>query len=180
MVDDNPDDRMLIRRALVREFPEVEIIEVGDPKTLADALDDGPYDLVITDYGLGFTNGFALLDTLKAQWPECPVILCTGTLSEEIAVEALRKGLDDYVLKDPRRSGARWTTPGSARRPAPPSCATTSSSTARRSGSSGPCPTAASSPPTRPRSASRAIRAWPRSSTRTCPISTRTRATGPG
>jgi PAS domain S-box-containing protein len=103
MVDDNPDDRMLIRRALVREFPEVEIIEVGDPKSLAAALDDGPFDLVITDYGLGFTDGFALLDRLKAQWPECPVILCTGTLSEEIAVEALRKGLDDYVLKDPRR-----------------------------------------------------------------------------
>jgi len=103
MVDDNPDDRMLIRRALVREFPDLEIIEVGDPVTLARALDAGPYDLVITDYGLGFTNGFALLDTLKAQWPECPVILCTGTLSEEIAVEALRKGLDDYVLKDPRR-----------------------------------------------------------------------------
>ena len=103
MVDDNPDDRMLIRRALVREFPELEIVEVGDPVTLARALDQGPYDLVITDYGLGFTDGFALLDTLKTQWPECPVILCTGTLSEEIAVEALRKGLDDYVLKDPRR-----------------------------------------------------------------------------
>ncbi len=103
MVDDNPDDRMLIRRALVREFPELEIIEVGDPDSLARALDDGPFDLVITDYGLGFTDGFSLLDRLKAQWPECPVILCTGTLSEEIAVEALRKGLDDYVLKDPRR-----------------------------------------------------------------------------
>ena len=86
-----------------REFPELEIVEVGDPVTLARALEGGPYDLVITDYGLGFTDGFALLDTLKAQWPECPVILCTGTLSEEIAVEALRKGLDDYVLKDPRR-----------------------------------------------------------------------------
>ena len=92
LVDDNPDDRMLIRRALVREFPELEIIEVGDPKSLARALEDGPFDLVITDYGLGFTDGFALLDRLKAQWPECPVILCTGTLSEEIAVEALRKG----------------------------------------------------------------------------------------
>ena len=103
MVDDNPDDRMLIRRALLREFPELEITEVGDPDSLARALDDGPFDLVITDYGLGFTDGFALLDRLKAQWPECPVILCTGTLSEEIAVEALRKGLDDYVLKDPRR-----------------------------------------------------------------------------
>ena len=94
---------MLIRRALEREFPELEITEVGDPDSLARAIEDGPFDLVITDYGLGFTNGFALLDTLKAQWPECPVILCTGTLSEEIAVEALRKGLDDYVLKDPRR-----------------------------------------------------------------------------
>ena len=103
LVDDNPDDRLLIRRALVREFPELEITEVGDPDGLARAIEAGPFDLVITDYGLGFTDGFALLDTLKAQWPECPVILCTGTLSEEIAVEALRKGLDDYVLKDPRR-----------------------------------------------------------------------------
>jgi len=103
MVDDNPDDRILIRRVLLREFPELEIREVGDPQTLARALEERPFDLVITDYGLGFTDGFALLDTLKAQWPECPVILCTGTLSEEIAVEALRKGLDDYVLKEPRR-----------------------------------------------------------------------------
>ncbi|MGH7396493.1 MAG: response regulator [Candidatus Rokuibacteriota bacterium] len=103
LVDDNPDDRLLIRRALTREFPDLALTEVGDPAGLARALDDGPFDLVITDYGLGFTDGLALLDTLKAQWPECPVILCTGTLSEEIAVEALRKGLDDYVLKDPRR-----------------------------------------------------------------------------
>ncbi|HSL47701.1 MAG TPA: response regulator [Candidatus Deferrimicrobiaceae bacterium] len=103
LVDDNPDDRLLIRRALTREFPDLTITEVGDPETLARAIEDGSFDLVITDYGLGFTDGFALLDTLKAQWPECPVILCTGTLSEEIAVEALRKGLDDYVLKDPRR-----------------------------------------------------------------------------
>ncbi|HXA97107.1 MAG TPA: response regulator [Candidatus Dormibacteraeota bacterium] len=103
MVDDNPDDRLLIRRALTREFPELEITEVGDATSLARAMEAGPYDLVITDYGLGFSDGLTLLDTLKAQWPECPVILCTGTLSEEIAVEALRKGLDDYVLKDPRR-----------------------------------------------------------------------------
>ncbi len=103
LIDDNPDDRLLIRRALTREFAELEIAEVSDAPSLARALDDGRYDLVITDYGLGFTDGFTLLDSLKAQWPDCPVILCTGTLSEEIAVEALRKGLDDYVLKDPRR-----------------------------------------------------------------------------
>ena len=103
LVDDNPDDRFLICRALTREFAEVEVAEVGDLASLTAALESGPYDLVITDYGLGFTDGLTLLDQLKGQWPECPVILCTGTLSEEIAVEALRKGLDDYVLKDPRR-----------------------------------------------------------------------------
>src|SRR5262245_43662783 len=103
MVDDNADDRFLIRRALTREFPDLEIVEVSDPASLERALEKGPYDLVITDYGLCFTDGFTLLDSLKAQWPEVPVILCTGTLSEEIAVEALRKGLDDYILKDPQR-----------------------------------------------------------------------------
>jgi PAS domain S-box-containing protein len=103
LIDDNPDDRFFVRRALGREFDTLEVHEAGDAETLARALETGPFDLVITDYALGFTNGFILLDTLKARWPECPVILCSGTLSEEIAVEALRKGLDDYVLKDPQR-----------------------------------------------------------------------------
>ena len=103
LIDDNPDDRLFIRRALAHEFDAVEVHEAGDAATLAQAMEAGPFDLVITDYALGFTNGFIVLDTLKTRWPECPVILCTGTLSEEIAVEALRKGLDDYVLKDPQR-----------------------------------------------------------------------------
>ncbi|HXA98527.1 MAG TPA: response regulator [Candidatus Dormibacteraeota bacterium] len=103
LIDDNADDRFFVRRALARELDALEVHEAGDAETLARALETGPFDLVITDYALGFTNGFILLDTLKARWPECPVILCSGTLSEEIAVEALRKGLDDYVLKDPQR-----------------------------------------------------------------------------
>ena len=103
LIDDNLDDRVFVRRVLTREIDALEVQEAGDAKTLALALEAGPFDLVITDYALGFTNGFLVLDTLKSRWPEVPVILCTGTLSEEIAVEALRKGLDDYVLKDPQR-----------------------------------------------------------------------------
>ena len=103
LIDDNLDDRVFVRRVLTREFDALEVLEAGDAQSLARALEAGPFDLVITDYALGFTNGFLVLDTLKSRWPECPVILCTGTLSEEIAVEALRKGLDDYVLKDPQR-----------------------------------------------------------------------------
>ncbi len=103
LIDDNPDDRLFVRRALAHEFDALQVHEAGDAETLAHAMEAGPFDLVITDYALGFTNGFIVLDTLKSRWPECPVILCSGTLSEEIAVEALRRGLDDYVLKDPQR-----------------------------------------------------------------------------
>jgi PAS domain S-box-containing protein len=103
LIDDNPDDRLFVRRVLARELDALEVQEAGDPETLAQAIEAGPFDLVITDYALGFTDGFLLLDTLKSRWPECPVILCSGTLSEDIAVKALRKGLDDYVLKDPQR-----------------------------------------------------------------------------
>ena len=103
LIDDNPDDRVFVRRALARELDALEVQEAGDAEALARALEAGPFDLVITDYALGFTDGFIVLDTLKSKWPECPVILCTGTLSEDIAVKALRKGLDDYVLKDPQR-----------------------------------------------------------------------------
>jgi len=103
LIDDSSDDRVLIRRALKQEFGPLEVCEVGDAAALERALNAEPYDLVITDYNLGFTDGFTLLDALKARWPDCPVILCTGSLSEEIAVAALRKGLDDYVLKDQQR-----------------------------------------------------------------------------
>jgi hypothetical protein len=103
LIDDSSDDRVLIRRALTQEFAALEVAEVGDAEALERALNAQPFDLVITDYNLGFTDGFTLLDALKARWPDCPVILCTGSLSEEIAVAALRKGLDDYVLKDPQR-----------------------------------------------------------------------------
>ena len=103
LIDDNLDDRVFVRRALARELDALEVQEAGDAEALARALEAGPFDLVITDYALGFTDGFIVLDTLKSKWPECPVILCTGTLSEDIAVKALRKGLDDYVLKDPQR-----------------------------------------------------------------------------
>ncbi len=103
LIDDNPDDRVFVRRALARELDALEVQEAGDAEALARALEAGPFDLVITDYALGFTDGFIVLDTLKSKWPECPVILCTGTISEDIAVKALRQGLDDYVLKDPQR-----------------------------------------------------------------------------
>lgn len=102
LIDDNPDDRALALRELRREFPDVQVHEIGDGKALTLAMESGDCDLVITDYQLRWTDGLSVLRAIKTHWPDCPIIMFTGTGSEEIAVEAMKAGLDDYVLKASR------------------------------------------------------------------------------
>lgn len=59
----------------------------------------GGFDLVITDHDLRWANGLTILDEVKRSDPLVPVIMFTSSGSEEIAVEAMKQGLDDYVLK---------------------------------------------------------------------------------
>ncbi|MBN1956314.1 MAG: GAF domain-containing protein [Anaerolineae bacterium] len=101
LLDDNPDDRMLTLRALKRSLPGLEVIEITNAQEFAQALEAEPADLVVTDYQLCWTDGLTVVRTVKAHWPGCPVVMFTGTGSEEIAVEAMKAGLDDYVLKSP-------------------------------------------------------------------------------
>ncbi len=102
LVDDNPDDRALVMRELRREFPDTHIEQIAAPDTLAQALAAGEFDLVITDYQLRWTDGLDVLRAVKNCCPYRPVIMFTATGSEEIAVEAMKAGLDDYVLKSPK------------------------------------------------------------------------------
>jgi len=101
LVDDNPDDRVLVRRELGREFPALHVAEITTQEGFDRALENGGFDLVITDYQLCWNDGLAILRAVKSKWPDCPVVMFTGTGSEEIAVEAMKSGLDDYVLKSP-------------------------------------------------------------------------------
>src|SRR5213593_736475 len=99
-IEDNPDDRTLIQRELRRKYADLQVTPVLSATDFARALEeDAVYDLVLTDYHLGWTDGLAILRTVKDRCPDCPVIMVTGTGSEEIAVEAMKAGLDDYVLK---------------------------------------------------------------------------------
>ena len=99
LVDDNPEDRALATRELRRGFHNLKIDQITDAKSFTLALESRGYDFVVTDYQLRWTDGLAVLRAIKARWPDCPVIMFTGTGSEEIAVEAMKAGLDDYVLK---------------------------------------------------------------------------------
>ncbi len=99
LIDDNPQDRLLAVRSLEREFPTLQIEEIIKPEDFALSLETGQFDLVITDYQLRWSDGLVVLRTIKSRYPDCPVIMFTNSGTQEIAVEAMKAGLEDYVLK---------------------------------------------------------------------------------
>ena len=105
LIDDDPNDRTLVIRALKKDFPEVVVEEIINADELKKALDEHNFDLVITDYHLYWTTGIKNLRAIKDRFPDCPVIMFTGTGTEEVAVESMKAGLDDYVLKSPKHFG---------------------------------------------------------------------------
>ncbi len=102
LVDDNPNDRALVRRQLNRSFPAVHIQDIINADQLESALKKGDFDVAITDFILGWTNGLEILKLLKAHCPGCPVLMFTATAKQEDAIAAMKAGLDDYVVKSPQ------------------------------------------------------------------------------
>jgi signal transduction histidine kinase len=102
LIDDNPDDRLLAMRELAKEFSQLQITEVIDAIEFASALEADNYDFVITDYQLKWTNGLDILGALKKRNPDVPVIMFTNSGTQEVAVAAMKAGLDDYVIKSPK------------------------------------------------------------------------------
>ena len=99
VVDDNPDDRALVKRELFKDFPDVQTFEVHSAAQLEAAIAEPGLDLVITDFHLRWSTGLEVLKRVRARDPDLPVIMFTGTGTEEVAVEAMRLGLADYVTK---------------------------------------------------------------------------------
>lgn len=102
ILDDNPDDRTLALRSLERDIPGLQPIEVLDMAGLEAMLDQDGFDAVVTDFQLHWTDGLTVLRAVRARYPRIPVVMFTNTGSEEIAVTAMKAGLDDYILKSPR------------------------------------------------------------------------------
>lgn len=102
LIDDNPDDRNLVIRELSRVFPDAEIYQAMNSETFENELKKRDYNLVITDYQLRWSNGIEILKKIKSFNQFIPVIMFTGTGNEEVAVSAMKLGLDDYVIKSPK------------------------------------------------------------------------------
>jgi two-component system, NtrC family, sensor kinase len=102
LIDDNPVDRARIIEELSRGFADLQVQQVSNEREYAGAMEAGVFDLVLCDYLLPWTDGLAIARAIKARWPEMPVLMVTGSGNEEIAIAAIKAGLDDYILKSHR------------------------------------------------------------------------------
>ncbi len=65
-----------------------------------EAIDGGEFEIIFADYSLPGFDGLSALAIAKERWPNVPFIFISGTMGEELAIETLKSGATDYVLKD--------------------------------------------------------------------------------
>jgi PAS domain S-box-containing protein len=101
-LEDNPADALLVRDLLAHDGLAVEIRHAGNRTEFARALPEGKWDLVISDYRLPDFTGLDALKMVREKFPLLPFILMSGTIGEQAAIESLKAGATDYVLKHNR------------------------------------------------------------------------------
>ncbi len=99
LVEDNALDAEIIARQLARSSLNVAILGVQTEAELIAALSGHPFDLIISDFSLPQFDGLRALEIATAKAPDVPFIFVSGTIGEERAIEAVRRGATDYVLK---------------------------------------------------------------------------------
>jgi signal transduction histidine kinase len=100
LVEANEDDSLLLERYLRQAGFQPDLRRVDDPEAFGAALSGGPWDLVLSDFHLPGFTGLAALDILRMTGFDIPFILVSGAIGEHTAVDAMRAGAKDYILKD--------------------------------------------------------------------------------
>ena len=100
IVEDSEDDALLVVNGLRRGGYDPRWERVDSAAGMTEALAGHSWDLVISDYALPQFDGFAALDCYKASGQDAPFIVVSGNIGEDIAVEAMRAGAHDYIMKD--------------------------------------------------------------------------------
>ncbi len=100
IVEDCDDDAQLLLVRLRRAGYSPDYVRVDNAEDLRKALQAHNWQIVISDYAMPGFSGLEALRILREQDRETPFILVSGTVGEEIAVEAMRTGANDYIMKE--------------------------------------------------------------------------------
>ena len=98
LAEDSPADADLVRFELAAAYDPV-IHRVEEAQAMAAALSNGVWDVVISDYYMPGFGAMAALKIVRGGGYDLPFIIVSGNMGEDLAVEAMRAGADDYVMK---------------------------------------------------------------------------------
>jgi PAS domain S-box-containing protein len=100
LIEDSADDEVLLVRAMTDLGRTLAHRRVDSEPALRAALaEDEAWDLCVSDYVLPGFSGLRAIEVVRELQPGLPLVIVSGTVGEDVAVEAVRSGADDYVMK---------------------------------------------------------------------------------
>jgi len=100
LVEDSDRDAALLTRHLTKCGYELDSLRVENDEDFTRALRSREWDVILSDYSLPAFNALSALFLLTASELDIPFIIISGTIGEDVAVEAMRLGASDYLMKD--------------------------------------------------------------------------------
>jgi two-component system NtrC family sensor kinase len=100
LVEDTPSDAALIEREISRSGIACQFFRVDTQSDFVSSLSEFCPDVILSDFYLPSFNGLDVLALAREHRPQTPIIMVTGAINEETAVECMKAGAWDYVLKD--------------------------------------------------------------------------------
>ncbi len=97
IIEDSPTDITIIKRQLAKCDYDIDFATSGEE--VLKSLREKNYDMVVTDYSLPRMSGLDVLDRMRTEGHNIPAVLMTGAGSERLAVEAMKNGAGDCLIK---------------------------------------------------------------------------------
>lgn len=98
-LEDSVVDAELNEAMLAARWPQHELVRVDNRDAFVSALDRGGYDVILSDFSMPGFDGQSALALAREKQPQTPFLFVSGTIGEDAAIEALKNGATDYVLK---------------------------------------------------------------------------------
>ena len=99
-VEDDPRLAELVRHVLAEVTPEFDVEQVGRLSTALARLVRQPFSLILTDLNLPDSHGAATVRHLRRAAPDVPLVVLSGETDPEVALECVREGADEFLVKE--------------------------------------------------------------------------------
>jgi PAS domain S-box-containing protein len=100
LIEDTEEDALLLERELARSGYDVQMVRVWAADELRAALTAETWDVVVSDWSLPLMDGLEACKIVRSVDPDVPFLIISGTIDEELAIDALRAGADDFMSKN--------------------------------------------------------------------------------